>query len=127
MDGLVRLVVDVGRGFVKEQDAALSQQRPPEDQHLPHASTQVLAVLGNGSIQFAWHLLDGIVQAALPEGLPDLLICVLVKRVNVITNGAREQLQGCTQKKKLALVVNVFTSKMTVIPITEDLPLDFAG
>jgi len=91
---LVRFVIHVGRGLVEEQNAALSQQRASQDQHLLRPGTQIFPVLRYRRIQSPRHLRYGIVQITLSERLPNLFVRVLVERIDVIANGTRKQLSS---------------------------------
>eukprot|EP00760_Papus_ankaliazontas_P009909 PhM_4_TR14158/c0_g1_i1/m.51486 len=90
LDHLVRLVVNVRRGLVHQQDARAAQQCTGDADELLLAHAEVAAaVLDEGTD--APDLLHVLEQLHGPEGVGDLRILVLVERVDVRAHGAGEE------------------------------------
>src|SRR5690349_11050558 len=79
--------------LIEHEDARFAQQSAGEAEQLALADGEVGATLGDGLLELAGERGDEVLQARDAQRLPDLVVRVLVERVDVVAQRADEQLR----------------------------------
>lgn len=89
---LLRFQIDVSGSFVDQDDFTFLEQGPRDAYQLLFADTQILSALFDNHLQTI-SLLNEVTEPAGLDRLDDLLICELVKGVDVFLDRPLEQLR----------------------------------